>query len=95
MVFARNISIVLVSTLTLHLLGINLIYRARRFPLKVREKAKCMKDLAVTSPAFENNKSIPSEYTCDRDDVNPPLIIEGIPAETKSLVLIVDDPELL
>ena len=52
-----------------------------------------MKDLAVTSPAFENNKSIPSRYTCDGDDVNPPLTIEGIPEETKSLVLIVDDPD--
>lgn len=52
-----------------------------------------MKDLAVTSPAFENDKSIPSKYTCDGDDVNPPLIIEGIPEETKSLVLIVDDPD--
>lgn len=52
-----------------------------------------MKDLTVTSPTFENNKSIPSKYTCDGDDVNPPLIIEGIPEETKSLVLIVDDPD--
>jgi hypothetical protein len=52
-----------------------------------------MKELAVTSPAFENNKSIPSKYTCDGNDVNPPLIIEGTPEETKSLVLIVDDPD--
>ena len=52
-----------------------------------------MKELTVNSPAFENNKLIPSKYTCDGDDVNPPLIIEGVPDETKSLVLIVDDPD--
>jgi len=52
-----------------------------------------MKALSVSSPAFENNKLIPAKYTCDGDDVNPPLTIEGTPAETKSLILIVDDPD--
>jgi Raf kinase inhibitor-like YbhB/YbcL family protein len=52
-----------------------------------------MKELTVSSPAFENNNLIPSKYTCDGDNVNPPLIIEGIPEKTKSLVLIVDDPD--
>jgi Raf kinase inhibitor-like YbhB/YbcL family protein len=52
-----------------------------------------MKELSVSSPAFENNKFIPSKYTCDGDNVNPPLTIEGVPNETKSLVLIVDDPD--
>jgi Raf kinase inhibitor-like YbhB/YbcL family protein len=52
-----------------------------------------MKELTIKSPVFENTKSIPSKYTCDGDDVNPPLIIEGIPDGTKSLVLIVDDPD--
>jgi len=49
--------------------------------------------LVITSPAFENNKLIPKKYTCDGEDVNPPLSIEGVPEETKSLVLIVDDPD--
>jgi len=52
-----------------------------------------MKKLSVESPAFENNKFIPAKYTCDGDDVNPPLTIEGVPEGTKSLVLIVDDPD--
>jgi len=52
-----------------------------------------MKELTVSSPAFENNKLIPAKYTCDGDNVNPPLTIEGVPDETKSLVLIVDDPD--
>jgi Raf kinase inhibitor-like YbhB/YbcL family protein len=52
-----------------------------------------MKELTVSSPAFENNKLIPAKYTCDGDNVNPPLTIEGVPDGTKSLVLIVDDPD--
>ena len=52
-----------------------------------------MKNLKITSRAFDNNGFIPVKYTCDGDDVNPPLKIEGIPEETKSLVLIVDDPD--
>jgi len=52
-----------------------------------------MKELSITSPAFQNSKPIPSKYTCDGNDVNPPLTIEGIREETKSLVLIVDDPD--
>jgi hypothetical protein len=49
--------------------------------------------LKLSSPAFGNNGEIPQKYTCDGDDVNPPLQISGIPEGTQSLVLIVDDPD--
>lgn len=52
-----------------------------------------MGELKLTSPAFENKGNIPSKYTCDGDNVNPPLNIEGIPEKAKSLVLIIDDPD--
>jgi Raf kinase inhibitor-like YbhB/YbcL family protein len=52
-----------------------------------------MKELVVRSPAFEKNKQIPLKYTCDGEDVNPPLTIEGIPEKTKSLALIMEDPD--
>jgi Raf kinase inhibitor-like YbhB/YbcL family protein len=52
-----------------------------------------MKKLSVMSPTFENNQLIPAKYTCDGDDVNPPLAIEGIPEGTKTLAVIVDDPD--
>jgi hypothetical protein len=52
-----------------------------------------MKELAVTSSAFEHNKMIPRKYTCDGEDVNPALNIENVPEQAKSLVLIVDDPD--
>lgn len=49
--------------------------------------------LTVSSSVFENNSSIPEKYTCDGVDVNPPILIENIPSRTKSLALIVDDPD--
>lgn len=52
-----------------------------------------MTGLTVKSPAFENNKFIPVKYTCDGDEINPSLTIEGIPQGTKTLALIVDDPD--
>ena len=52
-----------------------------------------MERLLITSSVFENKGLIPAKYTCDGDDVNPPLKIEGIPENTKSLILIVDDPD--
>ena len=52
-----------------------------------------MKELKVTSPVFKNNEYIPQRYTCEGNEVNPPLNIKGIPEEAQSLVLIVDDPD--
>lgn len=49
--------------------------------------------LKVTSSAFEHMDFIPVQYTCDDEDVNPPLQIADIPPDTKSLALIVDDPD--
>jgi Raf kinase inhibitor-like YbhB/YbcL family protein len=51
-----------------------------------------MENLNVTSKAFGNEENIPSEYTCDGVNFNPPLNIENIPEDAKSLVLIMDDP---
>jgi Raf kinase inhibitor-like YbhB/YbcL family protein len=52
-----------------------------------------VRELVLASPAFGNHQSIPKKYTCDGDDVNPMLSIEGIPKDTKSLVLVIDDPD--
>ena len=49
--------------------------------------------LKISSSVFENNKSIPKKYTCDGTNVNPPLKIENIPRDAKSLALILDDVE--
>jgi hypothetical protein len=49
--------------------------------------------LALTSTVFSNNGEIPSMYTCDGKDIAPPLQWAGLPEGTKSLALIVDDPD--
>ena len=52
-----------------------------------------MKELTVKSPAFQHISPIPKKYSCDGEDINPPLTIEGVPKESKSLALVVDDPD--
>ena len=52
-----------------------------------------MSEFQITSPVFENNGFIPKQYTCDGADINPQLLIANVPAGTKSLALIVDDPD--
>jgi hypothetical protein len=49
--------------------------------------------LTLTSTAFEPNGAIPAAYTCDDRNVSPPLAWSGVPAGTRSLVLVVDDPD--
>jgi Raf kinase inhibitor-like YbhB/YbcL family protein len=49
--------------------------------------------LKVTSAAFQPAGPIPSKYTCEGQDISPPLTWSGAPANTTSFVLIVDDPD--
>jgi len=52
-----------------------------------------MSGLKISSPAFENNGYMPAKYTCDGLDINPSFFIENVPVNSKSLALIVDDPD--
>lgn len=49
--------------------------------------------LILTSTAFSHNGAIPPRFTCDGEDISPELAWTGLPAETRSLALIVDDPD--
>jgi Raf kinase inhibitor-like YbhB/YbcL family protein len=49
--------------------------------------------LRITSSAFNDSNIIPERYTCDGQNVNPPLKIQGIPAATRSLAIIMDDAD--
>jgi Raf kinase inhibitor-like YbhB/YbcL family protein len=49
--------------------------------------------IKLTSPAFEKNDTIPTEFTCDGDDVSPPLEWSNVPKDAKELALLVTDPD--
>ncbi|MCU7842732.1 MAG: YbhB/YbcL family Raf kinase inhibitor-like protein [Candidatus Thiodiazotropha sp. (ex Monitilora ramsayi)] len=49
--------------------------------------------MTLTSTAFAEGGVIPIKYTCEGDDISPPLQWHGVPDHTQSLVLIVDDPD--
>lgn len=49
--------------------------------------------MEVSSPAFEDGAAIPSQYTCDGEDISPRLDVTFPPSGARSLVLIVDDPD--
>ncbi|HEV8283324.1 MAG TPA: YbhB/YbcL family Raf kinase inhibitor-like protein [Chitinophagaceae bacterium] len=51
------------------------------------------KGLRVQSVAFSHDGHIPPKYTCEGENVNPPLEISGFPENTKSLALVVEDPD--
>ena len=49
--------------------------------------------MRISSPAFEDEGDIPSQFTCDGEDISPALLIEELPFEAVSLVLVMDDPD--
>ena len=50
-------------------------------------------NLKLTSSAFEHQAGIPKRYTCEGEDLSPPLAWDGVPDGARSLALIVDDPD--
>ena len=49
--------------------------------------------MQIKSKAFKNGEIIPSKYTCDGENIIPPLVFSDVPEAAKSLVLIMDDPD--
>lgn len=54
-----------------------------------------MPKMSIESPSFENGKEIPKKHGYNFDNISPELIIKNIPKETKSLALIMDDPDAM
>jgi len=52
-----------------------------------------MKQISISSDAFNDGSSLPVEHTCDGEDHSPVLSWDTIPAGTQSIALIVDNPE--
>lgn len=49
--------------------------------------------MRLTSPAFENNETIPTMYTCEGENISPPLSWSSVPEDAKTLALVMDDPD--
>jgi len=71
----------------------NLTSTAGSWVVEPEGKEEPQMSLQITSPAFENMAGIPEKYTCKGEDISPPLIWDGLPEGTASLVLIMDDPD--
>jgi hypothetical protein len=60
---------------------------------KITKEIKVPGKMQISSTAFGNKEEIPKKYTCQGINTSPPLVIEDVPEQTQSLVLIVDDPD--
>ncbi|QEM70192.1 YbhB/YbcL family Raf kinase inhibitor-like protein [Geobacter sp. FeAm09] len=52
-----------------------------------------METLTVSSPGFNQGEAIPARHTCDGEDTSPALVIGKVPPATRSLALVMDDPD--
>jgi Raf kinase inhibitor-like YbhB/YbcL family protein len=62
-------------------------------PIPTETKQEKTMELKITSTAFEEGGMIPKKYTCDAENVSPPLAWSNAPSGTKSYALICDDPD--
>ncbi len=87
---------VIIITAAIIIAGASVVYlmylKAPEKPLTTLTTTSTMA-FVLESPAFENGGEIPEKYTCNGLDISPPLRWSGHPPETKSLVLIVEDPD--
>ena len=74
------------------LLGL-LLASCRSANTNTLQLSESVKTMELTSSAFSANQQIPSKYTCDGDDISPPLSWNEPPAGTQSFALICDDPD--
>ncbi len=63
-------------------------------PNEVISSSQESMSLSLTSSSFADGGSIPSKFTCEGENINPELLITGVPEGTKSLVLVMDDPDI-
>ncbi|MCA1959231.1 MAG: YbhB/YbcL family Raf kinase inhibitor-like protein [Desulfomonile sp.] len=78
---------------SISLIAVILLFSAVLFTPAAVAAEPGSKQILVTSPAFGDGEMIPKKYTCDGEDLSPPLQFSGVPAGAKSLVLICDDPD--
>lgn len=88
-----RIAVLVGGIVILAMIAVILLVPARTVEEQPLHQANQFTNMRLTSPTFKNNEPIPVKYTCDGEDINPPLEIADVPESAKSLVLIVDDPD--
>jgi Raf kinase inhibitor-like YbhB/YbcL family protein len=91
----KGILVILLSVIIL-LLGAYYYLHTRNNNLNLGASSTIIaksKNMKISSTVFANNENIPSKFTCDGESVNPPLEIENVPENARSLALILDDPD--
>ncbi len=84
----KIIGFIFILILIIIVIGLIVLYNG-----KLNKQEDIVENMKITSPNFENNSKIPVRFTSDGENINPNLEFEEIPENTKSLVLIVDDPD--
>lgn len=87
----RKKIILILTLIILILIGLYFFFFKR--PINEDYSNISNKNMKIFSSAFKNNERIPAKYTCDGENINPPLSVSDAPKDAKSLVLIVDDPD--
>ncbi len=72
--------------------GVSFLPRKTSSPVTSIE-IKNQTSMNISSKEFQNGDPIPAKFTCQGENINPELKIDGVPAEAKSLALIMDDPD--
>lgn len=89
------VTIAMSAAFAIAVLGIALVALfSRQNPLKSFTINAPSNNMRITSSAFGNNETIPSLYTCDGNNINPPLRIDGVSQKAQGLVLLMDDPDV-
>src|SRR3989344_2288593 len=83
----------IIITIIVILLLLGGVYYYASESLGIKKSVLTKSTINITSQKFINGGTIPLKFSCDGDNVNPSLVFDRVPADAKSLVLIVDDPD--